>query len=260
MKAVLVARVSGKEVLISGSADATIIVWDVESGDRLHTLKGHTRGVLALAIDPLEESTDSVVVFSAGSDREIRRWKIGLEKAEEIQDIEGSTTPEAIIAHETSIDALYFDTDGDLYTASADKTAKVLSRSQNFSPDTTLEHPDFVRDVVVDERGGYIITACRDEGVRVFDRGSGKLKICFDGHYEEVTGLVLLEARKCVVSVSIDGTIRSWGLQAQELEKAVTEAEEREKGVVKEEEVKGTKSGMTEEEERELAELMEDSE
>ena len=61
-----------------------------------------------------------------------------------------------------------------------------------------------------------------------------------------------------VVSVGIDATIRVWGLGDAALEVARKEAEERESGVVKEEEVREVEGGLTEEEERELEELMED--
>lgn len=239
---------------MSASTDASIIVWDVATGEKLHTLKGHTRGILALALDPVDYhvNNDSVTVFSAGSDREIRRWNIALSAASEVQ-------PSPIIAHETSIDAIHFDSDGDVWTASADKTAKCLSRGREWEEDSTFEHPDFVRDVVIDEEGGWVITACRDEEIRVWDKGSGKLHHTFSGHYEEVTGLVLLSGQR-LVSVSIDATVRQWSLKTQELAKAIREAEDEKLGATKEKGPEENKGLMTAEEEAELAELMEDSE
>jgi WD40 repeat protein len=195
-------------------------------------------------------SGEGVTLFSASSDRTIRRWNISTSSAAEIPN------SDPIIAHETSVDAIHFDASGDLWTASADKTAKCLSRSRNWEADTTLEHADYVRDVAIDEVGGWVITACRDEGVRVWERGSGRLKHVFEGHWEEVTGLCVVGGQR-VVSVSIDGTVRVWGLKAAELEKAIKEAQEEKDGVEKDAEVK--ESLLTEEEERELAELLGDS-
>lgn len=256
VKALLVFALQGKELLLSGSADTTIIVWDAATGEKLHTLKGHTRGILALALDPAEyaPTKDRVVVFSAGSDREIRRWSIGLSSATEIQD---SHSP--IIAHETNVDAIHFDSDDDLWTASADRTAKCLSRARNWKEDSRFEHPDYVRDVVIDEEGGWVVTACRDEEVRVWERGSGKLYHTFSGHFEEVTGLVLMPGQK-VVSVSIDGTVRQWSLKAPDLAEAIKEAEDERLGKTKESEPEKNENVMTAEEEAELAALMEDSE
>lgn len=254
VKAVLVCKVQDKEVLISASADASIIIWDTLSGEKLHTLKGHRRGILALAIDPIEyqTNTETIILVSAGTDREIRRWSIALASATELQ-------PSPIISHETSIDAIHFDSDGDLWTASADKTAKCLSRGREWEQDSKYEHPDFVRDVAIDEEGGWAVTACRDEEIRVWDKANGKLHHVFSGHFEEVTGLVLLSKQR-LVSVSIDATVRQWSLRPHELDLAIKEAEDERLGKTKEPEPEKKEGMMTVEEEAELAELLEDSE
>lgn len=239
---------------MSASQDASIMVWDVATGKKLHTLKGHTRGILAIAVDPADydPNKESVTVFSAGSDREIRRWSIGTSSASEVQ-------PSPVIAHETSVDTIHFDSDGDIWTASADKTAKCLSRGREWEQDSVFEHPDFVRDIAVDEDGGWVITACRDEEIRVWEKGSGKLHHNFSGHFEEVIGLLLL-SRQRLVSVSIDATIRQWSLKSQDLVKAIKEAEDERLGKEKEKEPEQKEGILTAEEEAELAELLEDSE
>lgn len=84
---------------------------------------------------------------------------------------------------------------------------------------------------------------------------TGELHHTFSGHFEEVTGLVLVGST--VVSVGIDATIRQWSLRPDELQRAVklakssTEEEE-------EEDKPNAETMLTEEEERELDELMED--
>ena len=85
----------------------------------------------------------------------------------------------------------------------------------------------------------------------------------YSGHFEEVTGLALVGGKeggaKRVVSVSIDGTVRTWSLDAAEVRKTREEAEKREMGEVKDEVVEERKEGMmTAEEEAELADLMDD--
>jgi WD40 repeat protein len=221
-------------------------------------------GVLDLAIDPTTypptgSQEEEVVLFSAGSDRSIRRWAINtnLTSAKEIE------SENAILAHETSVYNLCFDSDSDLWTASADGTVKCLSRSREWAVDTTLEHGDYVRAVAVDEVGGWVVSAGRDEDVKVWDKSSGELKFVLEGHFEEVTGLVIVGAaggnqrERWIVSVGIDATIRRW-------RKAVREVEDERNGVVKEKEVvdetQGNPFGIDEEEQRVLDELMNDSE
>ncbi|KAJ5180667.1 hypothetical protein N7492_003877 [Penicillium capsulatum] len=241
VRSVTTARLHGEDLLTTGGADAQVLVFNIATGQRTQTFKGHARGIQDLVIDPELEDSEAVV-FSAGSDREIRQFKIS----------GGGDSIEPLLPHETSVYKLFFDRDGDLWTASADKTAKSLVRVDGWKANLTLEHPDFVRDIVVYETGGWVVTACRDEEVRVWNRSTGELYHTFSGHYEEVTGLLLAES--VVVSVGIDGTIRQWSLRPDELQQAVELAKT---GPVEEEQPKG-ETMLTEEEERELAELLED--
>ena len=259
MNAVLYICVHGIDVLISGSADASIIVWNIGTGEKLHTLKGgHTRGILDLAIDPVtyplsplaERVGLSIVMFSAGSDRQIRRWRI----SDDLSFASETETDDCILQHETSVYSLQFDIDDDLWTASADGSVKCLSRERRWQADTTLVHGDYVRAVCVDERGGWAVSAGRDEDVKIWDRTSGKLHHTFSGHYEEITGMVLLG--QALVTVSIDATIRRWSLESDDLENAVREVEEAKIGVSHEDKQVPMKAMITEDEEKELAELM----
>ncbi|KAK5144481.1 hypothetical protein LTR32_003608, partial [Rachicladosporium monterosium] len=259
---------AGSPVLLSGGADGVICVWDLasvasSSGKPLHKLHSSAGGkaaVQCLVLDPLgvpsdldEPSGSGVVVFSSSSDREIRRWFVGRERAYELA--ESIESP--ILAHETSVYKLCFDSEGDLWTASADGTAKHLVRERGWEVDTVLKHPDFVRDVVVDDARGLVVTACRDEEVRVWEAGLGDLVCVYGGHFEEVTGLALVEGWG-VVSVSIDGTVRRWSLERKGM-REYAEAVEREKaGEVEEGKVEGREGVLTAEEEAELAELMDD--
>ena len=253
--------------MISGGADAKIIVWDIATGNRIHTLRDTAdtmRAVQFLAIDPVDTTDNEVVIASASSDPQIRRWRISLSSASQIIDKGLEESPnnanasnQAIREHETSVYKLYFDDEeGDLWTASADGTAKCLSRARNWATEETIEHGDYVRAVAVTQ--DWVITAGRSEDVKVWERTTGKLFHVYEGHFEEITGLAVLDDERKIVSVSIDGTIRTWSLTRNELIKARTEEEES-KGLLKESSVR-KETLITSEEEAELAELMDDEE
>jgi WD40 repeat protein len=61
--------------LASGSEDQTVRLWDVRSGQCLHTLQEHSGRVTAVAFGPAED-----VLASGGDDRLIKLWdaKTGL--------------------------------------------------------------------------------------------------------------------------------------------------------------------------------------
>jgi WD40 repeat protein len=255
------------QCLISGGADAKIIVWDTATGQRLHTLRDKTETMMAiqnLTLDIEATTGNQITVVSSSSDPHIRRWHISLESASQILEINdalnfGKDVPAraTILEHETSVYKVLFageDQSYDLWTASADGTAKCLSRAKNWSTEETYEHGDYVRAVAV--TSDWVITAGRDENVKVWDKATGKLWHVYEGHYEEITGLVVLEGEKKVVSVSIDGTVRIWGLTKDDLAKAQKEKDDAANGVLKEEKVRPKTGLLTAEEEAELADLM----
>ncbi|KAK4142942.1 WD40-repeat-containing domain protein [Dichotomopilus funicola] len=288
VKALVCATVGGQDVLISGGADKKILVWDIATGRRLHTLQDvvvNMLSVQALAVDYAASTPDEAVLFSASSDPHIRRWKIRLDGWEQVdvggQDIDG-TDRRTILEHETTVYKLVVAGDGnqgdeedaDLWTASGDGTAKCLARARQFACEDTFQHGDHVRALAVTDQ--WVITAGRDEDIKIWDKASGKLYCALVGHYDEVTELVILRSRgdkggngssglsggwsssgDRVCSVSIDGTVRTWPLEKAGLDAVI---KEQQKPVQEEQKETTGDNLLSAEEEAELAELMGDDE
>ncbi|KAI0163209.1 WD40-repeat-containing domain protein [Pestalotiopsis sp. NC0098] len=268
VKAVVCTKLGDKHILISGGADKKIIVWDVATGSRLHVLQDQTVSMMAvqhLVLDPISSGPDEAILISAGSDPHIRRWRIRLDSAEQIIETlpNESEARHTILEHETTVYRLFFDQQGDevdLWTASGDGTAKCLSRARNYAVEDTIEHGDHVRAIVTTEH--WVVTGGRDEDIKVWDRASGKLYCTLEGHYDEVTDLIVLgnlaTSTAQIASVSLDGTIRTWSLDKKELDKINQEKKDQANGVEKEAQVEEKEGLMTAEEEAELAALLED--
>ena len=333
------------DVLISGSTDTTVIIWSLTTGHKLHTLNGHGRGVLGLAIDPVSLTSSStsedvsasdtsasttLELLTGSSAREILVYSIPTSTLNINDSPSSSILPiqpldPPILIHETSITTLHFPTVSastlgsmsdpeppDLWTASLDGNAHCLARhspetdsqgpislpppqrqqpprQQNehrwaaSSPHTTLTHPSpkhHINSLTSDVNTNTVVTAGRDEDVHVWDASTGSLRRRYKGHFDEVTGLAIINVAlddlestgngavvgdgqdrrskvngRSIVSVSLDGTVRMWGLSAEELAK-----EDFEEAGLEDEEIKdeGANGVITAEEEAELDALMQE--
>ncbi|KAK1596091.1 WD domain-containing protein [Colletotrichum navitas] len=280
VKAVVCGRLGGKPILVSGGADKKIIVWDVDSGRKLHTLQDPTTAMMSLqhlAVDPVLSTPDEMVLVSASSDPHIRRWRVTLDSYSQlpIDDAAAKTTGAGeekltIQEHETSVYKVLFDAAGDevdLWTASADGTAKRLLRERAFAADDVFEHGDFVRAIAL--AGEWVVTAGISQQIKVWDRTSGALRAVVDAHFDEITDLAVLRdpagraADDVLCSVGIDCTLRTWPLDGRGLDAVVEEIRAADEAVPEDGQAEPAKKEggeglMTAEEEAELAALMED--
>jgi WD40 repeat protein len=272
VKAVTCTKIGGKDVLISGGADQKIMIWDMANGNRLHVLQDSVTAMLAvqsIAVDPILSTEGEAVIVTAGSDPFLRRWKVRLDGWEQLVDtMPGAPNVErrSVKVHESGVYKVLFDLSAgevDLWTASADGSSKCLSRGKGFSVEDNFDHGGHVRAVVVTDM--WVVTAGRDEDVKIWDRASGKLYCSLEGHYDEVTDLVLLDAghgsQERLASVSIDGTVRTWPLDKAGVDAAVEEQREAgTKAAGNEDYQRRGKSEkmLTAEEEAELAELLDE--
>ncbi|CAG8434658.1 12377_t:CDS:2 [Ambispora gerdemannii] len=238
VKSLTIAHTTG--TLYSGSSDRQILSWNLDTGDLLPVImKGHTRGIEDLVFDESEKH-----LYSASSDRHIRKWN--------------PATGECLQLFEDHLTSVYFIrvVDEVMWSASADKTVKRWDLVTG-KVDTTFTHPDFVKCLV--ELGPYLITGGRDEDIRVFDIGTGKIIKTMEGHFDEVS---CMAARGTMVYTgSLDCTVRRWSVTAKDLAQS-TDAEksksehEPSSSSLKNNTTANTKTMLTEEEEKELAELI----
>ena len=269
-------------LLISGGAEGDILFWSpVSTGSTkpIHRLSPQSRAIEHLALDPFS-SASSPAIYAAPSQRDIHYFTL----PSTLADIKSTTlSPTPLVLHETSVYALHFDTDGDLWTCSADKTAKHTPRSE-----TSGECNAFTRDILTTPPqpgiGITVITACRDENVRIWSASTGSLLHLFSGHYDEVTSLALVslsspsilltspwrsnllhygQQTMAVASVSIDGTVRTWDISPSGIEDANAQDRSVEAGGTvpdkpSTEHKQGNDFGLTDEEEAELRAIMED--
>ncbi|KAG0174696.1 hypothetical protein DFQ28_007577 [Apophysomyces sp. BC1034] len=224
------------KVLYSSSSDTHIRKWDMQTHECLDVLKNHhSRPIESLAVSP-----DGQFLFSASTDRTIKKWDLRTDEC--VKTYEG---------HDTSIYCVRV-WDDEIWTASADKTVRRWN-IETGQADTVLVHPAAAKSVIV--VGPYVVTGASDDNIRVWDIASGKLECTIEGHFDEIGCLDVYGST--VYSASLDCSLRRWTITGSALKEYAEEAKKPKKK--KEEEEEKPATGLTEEEERELAELMDDS-
>ncbi|KAF9576357.1 hypothetical protein EC968_009331 [Mortierella alpina] len=269
--------------LFSASYDSTILHWDLETFEPFQNgaggpWKGHVRGIndLCLALEDNNEPRDNdcsdaedkedrgkEYLYSAGSDGTIRKWDIARGQGR------GGHCVHVFKHHATTVYRVIVDS-VEIWSASADKTAQRLDLETK-KVDTTLDHPDFVKSISL--AGPYVVTGGRQETIRVWSVATGKLLTEITGHFDEVSSMVTVGST--LITGSHDGTVRRWSLKEKDLMTSVLEVKvdtlpsnstQPSSTGDSSNTAKGSQSTvpetdaqpslMTEEEERELAELM----
>ncbi|CDZ96490.1 Cdc4 and related F-box and WD-40 proteins [Phaffia rhodozyma] len=259
-------------LLLSGSSDKSIRVLSLaslasspsSSLEQMQSLQEHTRPIKRLVSVPQVER-DHVEAYSADSMGRVILWSL------KINDHGGLDVKEKHrwSAHETSVTDLWVEEDG-VWTASMDTFIHYHPFSSSSSslpikivfPQPSI-HPQPAPHALLPLfhlTPPILLTGSADEFIRVWDLSAGeasgqaRLVHTIEGHCADVTGLArwVKDREEWVVSWALDGTVRRWRLKNLLNPPPPAQPDEGEKD--------GLTGGMTEEEARELAELMSDEE
>lgn len=140
--------------IASANHGNTIKIWDIQSGDLIRTLAGHTDWVYGVFM-----TNDGKYLVSGSLDKTIKVW-----------DLNSGKLFKSITAHNDGITALGLSDDGKYFvSASLDKTAKIWN-VENFSEIATLSgHKGSVLSAVFSPNGKYLATSSSDKTVKIWD-------------------------------------------------------------------------------------------
>lgn len=208
------AATAGCQQLLSASRDATVKVWDVETGFCDQTLSDHSDWVRCLAV----RQSDGQRWASSGNDQTIYIYDAGHKKVVELRGHEhvveslAFVTEEALktAARETKHTELVRDY---LASGSRDRTVKLWRISEASCLATFKAHENWVRSVLIHPSGNYLISSADDKTIRVFDIKSNRcLRTLEKAHDHFVTSLDMHHTLPILVSGSVDQTVRCWDL------------------------------------------------
>lgn len=147
-------------LVCSASEDATIKIWDYESGDYEKTLKGHTNSVQDLAFDP-----NGKLLASCSADMTIKLW-----------DFQSYECIRTMHGHDHNVSSVTFMPDGDhLMSCSRDCTLKVWEVSSGFCKKTFVGHNDWIKMVRVNHDGSLLATCSKDHTIIIWNASQSDL-------------------------------------------------------------------------------------
>ncbi|KAF1931558.1 WD40 repeat-like protein [Didymella exigua CBS 183.55] len=154
------------QTLITGSYDATVKVWDINTGEEIRTLTGHTAGIRCLQFDDSKLITGSL-------DRTIKVWNWRTGKL--IRTLNG---------HSDGVIGLHL-ADKLLASGSSDHTIMVHDFN-NFQRVTLRGHTDWVNSVKIDLASRTLFSASDDMTVKLWDLDTHKVIKTYEGHVGQV--------------------------------------------------------------------------
>lgn len=186
----------GKRVL-TGGEDKRVRLWDLETGNCIRMLKGHTARIMSVAW-----SADQRRALSASDDKTLRLWNI-----------ETGRCLRVLKGHTAEVHSVAWSTDNrHAISGSWDHTVRLWDLERNLCLRVLEGHDSEVLcvELSVDQRRA--LSGSFDNTIRLWDVESGFCLRVFEGHTQYVSTVALSTDQRHVLSGSLDKTVRLWDM------------------------------------------------
>ena len=205
---------AGCKQLLSASRDASVKLWDLETGFCDHTFNDHADWVRCLAV----RQSDGGLWASSGNDTVIQVYASPKNKIVELRGHEHVVETLAFITEDalkgTGRENKHTELVRDyLASGSRDRTVRLWRISQASCIATFKAHENWVRSVLIHPSGNYIISSSDDKSIRIFDIKNNRcLRTLDKAHDHFVTSLDMHSTLPILVSGGVDQAVRCWML------------------------------------------------
>jgi len=181
--------------IVSASDDATVKVWDADSGAELATLEGHEGRVNACSFSP-----DGARIVSGSYDKTVKVWDA--DSGAELATLEGHGDP---------VWACSFSPDGArIVSGSRDRTLKLWDADSGGELATLEGHGNQVWACSFSPDDARIVSGSQDKALRLWDADSGGELAMLEGHGSYVKACSFSSDGAQIVSASHDDTVKLW--------------------------------------------------
>jgi uncharacterized caspase-like protein len=193
---------SNGQILASGSGDNTIKLWNLQTGQLLHTLSRGSDTVWSIAAGP-----DGQTLASGSGDKRIKIWSLQARKL-----------LRAFSGHSNTVRTVVISPDGQtLASGSGDATIKLWNLQTGELLRTLSGHTSRVISIAISSDGQTLASGSVDKTVKIWNLQTGELLRTLSKHSGWVNSVVISSDRQLLFSGSEDKTIKIWNLQTGEL-------------------------------------------
>ncbi|MFE4580973.1 serine/threonine-protein kinase [Streptomyces chartreusis] len=191
---------AGNDLLLFGSGDATVRVWDSEG--RWGALGQHLGGTI-MGEHAVWPSPDERTVISGGMSADVLR----------LWDVETGACLRKFEGHDRSVQTVCMSADGTLaVSGSTDNTIRLWDVATGRCLRVLRGHTGSVNAVRISADARTVVSGAVDNTVRLWDVATGRCLRTFDGHTDSVGAVGLSADGRRAVSAGTDGTVRLWQL------------------------------------------------
>jgi WD40 repeat protein len=203
------------KILVTGSTDTTVKLWDTSKGEEIRTIAGHTGAIRSIAF-----SADGRLLASTGDDKRISVWNAGT--GEQLRILAG---------HEGRVNAIVFSPDGNLLaSAGDDKTIRLWNSATGTLVRTLTGHNSRVFSVGFSPDGRLLASGGaaqvdlsppnRTAQLRLWNPFTGKEEYVFQTIFGDVRSLAFSPDNKVLANSDGFGdfaAITSWEVNTRAL-------------------------------------------
>jgi WD40 repeat protein len=190
----------------SGSADKTIKIWNLQTGQLIYNLCEHTDAVNSLAIN-----LDGTILASGSADKTIKTWN--LKTGELLRTFKGSW-----LEYLDAINSVVFIPNSQiLISGSQDHAIKLWNLQTGKELKKITAHAWGVYSVAAVPNGEAFAGDSKDNKIKLCSQYTGELLQTFSGHSDCVWAIAISPNGKILASSSEDKTIKLWDLSTGKL-------------------------------------------
>ncbi|WP_017716628.1 serine/threonine-protein kinase [Kamptonema formosum] len=186
-------------LLATGSDDRTARLWDLDTGECLRIIAGHSNFVKSVAFSP-----DGRILATGSDDRTVKLW-----------DVAGGGLLRTLAGHSHAVKSVAFSPEGQcLASGSWDKTVRLWDAGGGEEIATLRGHGLQVAAVAISPCGQRVASGSLDRTVRLWDlpSGGGAGRV-LQGHLWPVLAAAFSPDGKILATGSEDNTVKLWDVK-----------------------------------------------